>query len=348
MKRMKLEGMPATYHAMSRVVGGQRLFGDREKEILRKMLWQVADFCGVEILTYCVMSNHFHVLIRVPEKVVVSDAELLRRFRVLYPKPTKYQTAEFARLEKALREGDEDAVVIRERLLARMHDLSEFMKTVKQRFSIWYNRNHDNRRGTLWMERFKSVLVEGAGNPLQTMAAYIDLNPVRAGLVEDPKDYRFCGYAEAVAHSSISINSGQTHPRGLRHGALRGIRHIWSAYADGNLRESFSVEMALQAHRELIFGKRAAEAGLSERDRSKALKVLEQEDAVLPRSTVLRCRVRYFTDGVILGSEEFVRGLAARWKADRRLKHPPKICAARGADWGNLSVVSRLRGAVFE
>ena len=170
---------------MSRVVGGQFLLGEKEKEVLRKMLWQVADFCGVEILTYCLMSNHFHVLVRVPEKVRVSDAELLRRFKVLYPKPTKYQTAEFARLEQSLLAGDADAEAIREKLLARMSDLSEFMKTLKQRFSVWYNRNH-NRSGTLWMDRFKSVLVEGEGNPLQTMAAYIDLNPVRAGLTEDP------------------------------------------------------------------------------------------------------------------------------------------------------------------
>ena len=349
MKRLKLGGVPATYHAMSRVVGGQRLFGDREKEILRKMLWQVADFCGVEILTYCVMSNHFHVLVRVPEKGGVSDAELLRRFRVLYPKPTKYQTAEFARLEKALREGNEDAVAIRERLLERMHDLSEFMKTVKQRFSIWYNRNHGDRRGTLWMDRFKSVLVEGAGNPLQTMAAYIDLNPVRGGLVKDPKDYRFCGYAEAVAHSMDSTGSQQAGPgRQAGQRARNGIRHIWCAYADGSLREAFSVEMALQAHRELIFGKRAAEAGLSERDRKKALKVLEQEDAILPRATVLRCRVRYFTDGAILGSAEFVHGLAGQWQAERGLKYPPKTRAVCGADWGDLSVVARLRRAVFQ
>ena len=75
---------------------------------------------------------------------------------------------------------------------------AEFMKTVKQRFSVWYNRNH-GRYGTLWADRFKSVVVEGEGNPLQTMAAYIDLNPVRAGIVDDPKNYRFCGYAEAVA-----------------------------------------------------------------------------------------------------------------------------------------------------
>ena len=77
---------------MSRIVGGQMLLGDREKEVLRKMLWQVADFCGVEVLTYSIMTNHFHVLVRVPEKDRgVSDVELLRRFNVLYPKPTKYR-----------------------------------------------------------------------------------------------------------------------------------------------------------------------------------------------------------------------------------------------------------------
>jgi putative transposase len=43
------------------------------------------------------------------------------------------------------------------------------------------------------------VVVENSVNALKTVAAYIDLNPIRAGLVEDPKDYRFCGYGEAVA-----------------------------------------------------------------------------------------------------------------------------------------------------
>ncbi|MFP4260460.1 MAG: transposase, partial [Opitutales bacterium] len=79
---------------MSRVVGGEMLLGAREKEVFRRMLWRVADFSGVEVLTYCIMDNHFHVLVRVPERDrSISDAELLRRFRVLYPKPTKYQTA---------------------------------------------------------------------------------------------------------------------------------------------------------------------------------------------------------------------------------------------------------------
>ena len=322
---------------MSRVVGGQMLLGDREKEVLRKMVWRVADFCGVEVLTYSIMSNHFHVLVRVPEKDrAVSDAELLRRFKVLYPKPTKYQTASFARLEMALREGTEEAVGVRAQLLARMHDLSEFMKTLKQRFSIWYNRNHDGRLGTLWMDRFKSVLVQGAGNPLQTMAAYIDLNPVRAGLVEDPKDYRWCGYAEAVA--------------GMKK-AQQGLEMIWATYADGSRREiaAANLKSAMAAHRSLIFGKGASPWTCRGKliDRETAEKVLNDQKGELPMSVVLRCRVRYFTDGAVLGSAEFVRSYAAQWQAGRGRRHTAVVTPARGAPWGDIAVVNAMRRAVF-
>ena len=334
MRRMKVRDGEAVYHCMTRVVAGAHLFGVREKEVLRKMIWQVADFCGVQVLTYCVMSNHFHVLLRVPFSSEVSDVELLRRYQVLYPKPTRYQTAAISEMEKALLKGGEDAEEIRGRLLARMGDVSEYMKTVKQRFSVWYNRTHD-RYGTLWSERFKSVLVQGEGNPLQTMAAYIDLNPVRAGLVEDPKDYRFCGYAEAVALS------GSTRRKKLT--ALEGILLVWKDYCGPGA----SVEAALRAHRELIFGKRAGQFGLSDLDREKALKVLEQEDALLPRATVLRCRMRYFTDGAILGTSEYVRSFVEDWQLERRRKYPPRVNPLRGADWEGLAVIKGFRRGVF-
>ncbi len=314
---------------MTRTVNGERLFKDREKEILRKMLWQVADFCGVEVLTYCIMSNHFHVLVRVPDVTEITDKELLRRYKVLYPKPTEYQTASIGVLEKDLAAGGGEAEWIRKKLMARMGDLSEFMKAVKQRFSVWYNRSH-KRYGTLWAERFKSVLVEGQGNPLQTMAAYIDLNPVRAGLVEDPKDYRFCGYAEAVAGNDR---------------ARAGLEAVWADHAGKPKRGSYAV--ALQAHRALIFGERAADAEVSGMSRRKALKILEKEDALLPKSTVLRCRVRYFTDGAILGSKEFVRSYAGAWQLEKRRKYPPKPNLLRGADWQDLATIQGLKKQVF-
>ncbi len=330
-RRLKLKGVTAVYHCMTRTVNGERLFGDREKEILRKMIWQVADFCGVQVLTYCVMGNHFHVLLRVPEEKLVSDRELLRRYKVLYPKPTQYQTASIVVMERKLAKGGEEAEAIRRRLLARMGDVSEYMKTLKQRFSVWFNRSHE-RYGTLWSERFKSVLVQGQGNPLQTMAAYIDLNPVRAGLVEDPKDYRFCGYGQAVG--------GEARSRA-------GLVAIWAAYADGSLRKNVTISVALRMHRELIFGKRASDPGISEMTRKKVLGILEDEDAKLPKAALLRCRVRYFTDGAILGSQEYVRGFVDLWQSERQRKHPPKPQLMRGADWEGLAVIQGIRSGLF-
>jgi REP element-mobilizing transposase RayT len=328
---------------MSRTVNGERLFGDREKEVLRKMLWQVADFSGVELLTYAVMGNHFHVLIRVPDRVeveAVSDRELLRRWRVLYPKPTKYETATAMAMERMLALGGEEAEKVRTGLLARMGDVSAFMKTLKQRFTIWFNKSHE-RYGPLWSDRFKSVLVEGRGNALQTMAVYIDLNPVRAGLVKDPKDYRFCGYGEAVAGLTAS---------GRR--AREGLRIVWAAYADGSVRRvaggdlrRAAVMNALQQHRSCIFAK-GAERG-SDAERAAMLKVLEKEDGLLPMGAALRCRVRYFTDGAVLGSADFVRSHVRVWKEEKERRRPPKVNPMLGADWGDLAVIRGLRRRVF-
>src|SRR5690606_27693693 len=101
-------------------------------------------------------------------------------------------------LEAILAEEDsEEATKWERRLRARMNDVSEFMKTLKQRYTVWHNHTH-RRFGTLWAERFKSVLVEDDPGTLKMVAAYIDLNPVRAGLVEDPADYRWSGYGEAM------------------------------------------------------------------------------------------------------------------------------------------------------
>ena len=210
------------------------------------------------------------------------------------------------------------------------------MKAVKQRFSVWYNQSH-RRYGTLWAERFKSVLVEGKGNALQTMAAYIDLNPVRAGLVKDPKAYRFCGYAEAVAGNTLA-------QRGLFAVGRDYLEAVVSPEQDGDS----AVAGALQAHRMLIFGKGSDPwaKGCKVAHRQ-ALKVLEEEQGELPRAAMLRCRVRYFTDGAILGSAEFVRGFTQDWQDGQLRRRSPKVHALRGRDWGDLFVIRGLRRQVF-
>jgi REP element-mobilizing transposase RayT len=309
----------ATYHCMSRTVNGEWLFDDPAKEVLRRQIWQVADYCGVQVVTYTIMSNHFHVLFNVPQQLPVSDAELLRRYAVLYPKPTKYQAARLAVIEAQLTCNGPEAVVWRRRQLALMGDVSQYMKLVKQRFSIWFNKTH-RRFGTLWAERFKSTLLETEERVQQTMAAYLDLNSVRAGVVNDPKDYRFCGYAEAVAGCAA---------------ARKGIQSVIGGH---NWDEA-------QAHyREVLFGTGAGPREGAATISPSELRRVIAEGGRLPLATVLHCRLRYFTDGAVLGSRAFVEVQLAKYRqrTGRRERTAPRALPA-WTDWGDWATLRGLR-----
>lgn len=206
------------YHVVSRIVDRQFRFGEAEKSVFRSMLEAFAAFHQVEILTFCLMGNHFHLLVRVPERPAGFDVplnELLAVWqRAVGPAWQKGMQRQLDIWQKA--GGGAAVEEWRQRMLARMFSLSEFIKALKQRFTQWYNRTND-RTGTLWEGRYRSVVVEDEAHALRMMAAYIDLNPVRAGIVEDPVNYRWSGYAEAM--------SG-------RPAAMEGIARITGATAD--------------------------------------------------------------------------------------------------------------------
>ena len=69
-RRFIFDDRTCCYHTMSRTAGGELLFGEIEKEAFRKILRRMERFSGVEVLTYAVMGNHFHLLLRVPELAV--------------------------------------------------------------------------------------------------------------------------------------------------------------------------------------------------------------------------------------------------------------------------------------
>lgn len=279
------------YHCISRIVSGDMRMDREAKEVLRKMLRQVAEFSGVELLAYCLMTNHFHVLIRVPKKAPLSREEVLRRYAVLYEKSNSpgYPDAEGMRLIFA---GDDEALIEAwmEKLQKRMGDVSAFIKTLKQRFSVWYNKTHKHF-GTLWSERFKSVLVEDSPETLKTVAAYLDLNPVRAGMVKDPAAYRWCSYAEAMAGDAL-CGAGLARVVGAKD---------WSE--------------AAASYRIVLFGKggvaRSSEQGVIP---AETVERVLQKGGKVEVCELIRCRVRYFSDGAILGSESFVRDTAAALK----------------------------------
>lgn len=291
----------AYYHCISRVVNRDFVLGSTEKERFIQIMREYEAFCGVRVLTYCILSNHFHILLEVPKRpdALPEAGKILRKMGQL---SGTAMSAERARqqLEVFRQAGDvagEKAFL--ERICALMWDVSCFMKLLKQRFSQWFNRMHD-RKGTLWEERFRSVLLEGAGDVLTTIAAYIDLNPVRAGLVEDPKDYRWCGYGEAMGGGVL---------------AIEGLCAVITGGDEVRDRGTPSTE-ALAEYRVRLFGQGEEREGTSVEgrplrkgfSRETVLEVVKA-GGKLSLPEYLRLRVRYFTDGGVLGTRGFVEGV---------------------------------------
>jgi hypothetical protein len=327
---------------MSRTCGGDVFFDDVEKEALRRLLWKMSEFCGVRVLTYCVMGNHFHALIEVPKRELWlerfsgagGEERLFAHLRTLYSRAfvgmLREQIAEWRR------QGHEVLVQAKlEGIKRRFCDLSLFVKEVKERFSRWINKRR-SRKGTLWMDRFKSVLVEGRGDPLRTMAAYIDLNAVRGGLVEEPKDYRWCGYAEAVSGSRRAqrgLNRAMGRQRVAQTEELGGSDTegggVGEEQAAANMQQGMSAwertetegwerSGAAESYRCLLYAsgvevKDAQEVNVVRRgvtaDRAR---VVLAEKGKLSTAELIRLRVRYFSDGVALGSREFVESVFAQ------------------------------------
>ena len=315
------------YHLMSRTCGGAIWFDDIDKEALARLFFKMARFCGVEVLTYCVMGNHFHLLARVPDKEtwikrfegVGGEQELLAHLGRFYSRSfmdaLRFQLGEDRRL------GNEMAAQGRlQAFRDRLCDVSVFMRELKLRFSKWYNQRH-GRRGTLWMERFKSVLVEGTRrqgssskqevDALRTMALYIDLNPVRAGLVKDPAAYRWCGYAAALAGDRRS-REGLVEAAGQRSWVrAEAAYRVWLL----EICEAIDQEADHQQARSEDVPKRDSVVSPSFGQlRRKAIANVRQ----MRVSELLRCRVRYFSDGGVIGSQGFVKGYRQRDEQDAR------------------------------
>jgi hypothetical protein len=227
-------------------------------------------------------------------------------------------------------------------MLRRMFNLSEFVKALKQRFAQWYNAKH-GRAGHFWEARFRSVIVEDAGRALRMMSAYIDLNPVRAKVVEDPADYRWSGYAEAMAgkqraQEGLAVVTGETvspsaGSEGAEEGRVRRLRALIRyrgilavcgrtlAWSDGELKRHGLTEAMAAA--------------------------LASESVAGLRADLLRCRLRQFSAGVIIGSRECVnewfgrnRGWFGGASAERRRTGARRI--GKGPRWTGLHCVREM------
>ena len=302
------------YHCVSRIVDRRFVLGSEEKEHFRMLMRMQEKFTGCRVVSYCLMDNHFHLLLEVPPMPEggLTDVELLRRLSALYGEASVAEVA--GELAEARASKAESWIAeIHARFCYRMHSLSEFMKGLLQRYTRWHNRKH-KRVGRLWENRFKSVIVED-GVAARTIAAYIDLNPVRAGMVKDPAEYRWSSYGEAIGGGAKG--NGKTARAGLvrawgAHQGMLADADLWSTKVSREYRrllmDGGEQKVSESVGRDGEIVQKTIRKGISTAEAAKAKAAGDD----LPFATMLHCRVRYFTDGAVIGSRAFVNEAFAK------------------------------------
>jgi len=282
--RMIIKNEPAVYHIISRTALPGIVMHDVENEFLSSLIRRLSAVYFAEVLGFCLMGTHFHMLVRMHPGNELTDDEIKRRFRLYYGDDDKRELAQ-------------GQIPL---LRLKWSSLSEYVKEIKQGFSRFYNKLH-NRKGFFWSERFKSVIVEN-GDTLINCLAYIDLNPVRAGIVKRPEEYRFCslGYHVQTGNRNrfLSLDFG------LAEFGVKGEKE------------------RLKYYRKFVYEKGDLD-GLEKK---------QGRDFQLDQVDRFMYRTRYFTDSGIIGTKAFVARNFQQFKRHFTCRHDKRGNSILGLD----------------
>jgi REP element-mobilizing transposase RayT len=257
---------PTIYHVVSRTALPGLPITSQDKEYLLSLIQKLSALYCTDILGFCIMGNHFHLVCRMYPAPEVSDKEIQRRCKAYY---------------------GEDQMIAGEHLESyreRLTSLGAFIKDIKQGFTRYYNRR-TGRKGFFWGERFKSVIVE-EGKTLVNLLAYVDLNPIRAGILEKPEEYKWC---------SLGYH--------LQTGNKEDLLSVDFGLRDWEEHDSREV---VRKYREFVYEKGAVDAGKGAVIDQKVVEKERKRKYRMSRTDRFRYRSRYFTDSGIIGSKAFV------------------------------------------
>ena len=214
---------------MSRIAHKVFFMTDEVKDEFIGIVRRAADFSGMQLVAWCIMANHFHLLVYVPVPEDIGEEETLRRYGVLKGRGRLADLVKrLAQMRQTGEGGERKAVDVLVGIRSSMYDVGVFMKIVKQWFTQAYNRRYSHV-GTLWEGVYRDVPVKARPDELGNRAGYIHLNPVRAAIVS--------GFAEYPWSSFTALCQGDET-------ALAGMRHI---YGEGATRDEIAA-----AHHELM------------------------------------------------------------------------------------------------
>ena len=200
------------YHLISRIAHRAYFFDEGEKDRFVNLIRRVEQFCGVRVLGYAVMSNHFHVYVYLSDEHPVSEEELYGKICRLYCKDTLAGIIDkWERLKELAAQAD---VSVRDQgltefddykrsFVARMFNITSFMMTLKEHYTLSYNARH-RHCGTLWEGRYHARESKPVSSDMSPILAYIDCNPAEADICRDPAKYKWCSFAAACAGDELA------------------------------------------------------------------------------------------------------------------------------------------------
>jgi REP element-mobilizing transposase RayT len=204
-EQVSIEDTPF-YHCMVRCVRRAFLCGDdhetgenfdHRKQWLVSRLRFLSYVYAIDICAYAVMSNHYHVVLHVDKRRAedLTLDEVVERWLQLYKGEKLIQKWIAFRAEMSTAELKKVEEII-EQWRERLTSISWFMRGVNETIARMAN-EEDNCKGRFWEGRFKSqaLLDEQA---LLTCMAYVDLNPVRAGIANDLVDSDFTSIQQRI------------------------------------------------------------------------------------------------------------------------------------------------------
>ena len=293
--RIKYTGkeLSSYYMVTNRIAGGHRHLHDLEKDKIVELLELMESKFSFYVHEYVIMENHWHLIVEIPAHHEMTESTLREKYDISH-RPALDPTAEMLEIYKE-----------------KAHDLSYIIANFEQRFAQWFNKVNE-RQGHLYGAPFDSVLLEGNLHMLKPIL-YTILNPVRAGIVIDPKEYYHCSYGQRVAGKQLK-------------GDQRYFDMLLKGMDDDHplLKESF-----LTQKKELLTWLRLLLVEEKQFKRQNSCQISEAlfktgKNIEIKWLDQCRHKAKFFTKGIALGSKKFINNLLSQHAERLHYSRPKK------------------------